>query len=100
MKGDPSWAFSRIPLGIILLIGGILFLNFEFSRIDAYNTKRDTYITEQIAAGKSEITIFDIPSRYTFGTYLPELYYYREKQHDTKFTIVEYKVWEALAEND
>ena len=98
--GNGQWFKRTIYSGIILLIGGILFLNFEFSRIDAYNTKRDTYITEQIAAGKSEITIFDIPSRYTFGTYLPELYYYREKQHDTKFTIVEYKVWEALAEND
>ena len=98
-QGVDAW-FGKITAGgIALLLAGLVFLNYEFSRIDAYNTQRDTYIREQIAAGESEVIVYDIPSRYAFNTYLLELYYYREKQHDIQFEIVEYEVWESMTQN-
>lgn len=79
-----------------VILGGLVFLGSEFVQMRAYDIQRDTYIKEQMAKGETEITIFDIPSRYAFTTYLAGTYYYDTVRQDTNFTVVSYEQWVEL----
>lgn len=88
----------RICAALIVVCS--IFLCCEFAQIQRYNKLRDSYIKEQIALGKTEITVFNIPSRYAFQTYLLNHYYYHEERGDIKFTVVEYEEWEKITSSD
>lgn len=62
-------------------------------KIHHYDNIRDSYIRQQIAAGETEVVIFDLPTRYTFNTYLLDLYYYDQKPRDVSFEIIDLDTW-------
>ena len=85
--------FTARIVVVITLIFGLILLATEFNMIDRCNTQRDDYIQAQLFEGQTEITIFNLPSRYAFHTYLPEMYYYQNRRWDTDFIIVDYEEW-------
>ena len=68
-------------------------LGISFAKIHHYDALRDAYIREQIAAGSKKIVVFDLPTKYTFNTYLIDLYYYETVPRDVQFEIVELEEW-------
>lgn len=70
-----------------------IILTFSLIKIHHYDNIRDRYIRQQIAEGQSQVTIFDLPTRYSFNTYLPDLYYYDQQPRDVKFEFIDLEEW-------
>lgn len=45
------------------------------------------------AYGETEISIYEIPSRYVFPTYSINQYYYYKEPGDIKFELMTYEEW-------
>lgn len=71
----------------------MLFLIVEFARVGVWDRNRTSYIEDAMASGDTQITIYEIPSRFTFDTYLGSRYYYYEVHGDIEFSVVDYSVW-------
>lgn len=74
-----------IVLSVILLT--------ETTNIRNWNTERNRYIETCMANGEKSICIFEIPSVYSFKTYLIGRWYYNTSWHDVHFEVLEYETW-------
>ena len=68
-------------------------LAVSMAKMRHYDNIRDSYIRQQIAAGETEIVVFDLPTRYAFNTYLLDLYYYDQQPKDVSFEIIDLDTW-------
>lgn len=80
-----------VMIALILILS--VFLGREFSLIKKYDDMRHEYIRNAVQAGEPEVTVFELPSKYSFVTYLLDKYYYREHPGDIKFVVVDYDTW-------
>lgn len=80
----------------ICMLVNIIVLAGAFIRINRWDNKRTAYIETCMERGEDQITVYEIPSNYTFPTYLLEMYYYYDKPGDIVFKVVDYNEWKAL----
>lgn len=82
-----------IQIGWLSLTILLAFLVVNFIDIKKYDDKRNKYIEQRMMKGETEISIYEIPSRYVFPTYLINQYYYYKEPGDIKFELMTYEEW-------
>ena len=70
-----------------------IILAVSLVKIHHYDNVRDSHIRQQITEGKSKITVFNLPTRYAFNTYLLDRYYYDQQPGDVTFETVDLNTW-------
>jgi len=94
-KASPRAQRQGFKVLVCVNLAATLVLGMTFVNIFWLSGIRQQHIENEMLKGASEITIFQIPSKYVFwdGTHLFETCYYYEQRHDISFHETSFDDW-------